>query len=173
MAQAGYIDGDLTVNGTVYGKGFAPGPSPLALITDALISATAAIATTKMRHRSIITLPFNANSGATAAAVIVPAHAVYGATGSIVAYGVGSVAIAVGAATVVLDLLKNGSSILTGTITLDSANTARVIEAAPGFTSTNLVVGDLLEAKIVSATAGGGTIPVGAFFRLVVDEDPA
>jgi hypothetical protein len=132
-----------------------------------------AIDTPKVRHRTIVTLPFNANEGATAAAVIVPAHVVYGAAGTIVAFAAGSIAIAVGAATVVVDLLKNGASILSGTITLDSGNTVRVLEAAPGFSSTTLVAGDILEAKIVSATAGGGAIPVGAFFRLVVDEDPA
>lgn len=146
-------------------------------ITNAMVatpsSPGSAIDTPKQRHRTIITLPFNATSTATAAAVQFLAHYVYGTAGTIVAFGVGSVTIAVGAAAVVCDLLKNGSTVLSATITLDSANTARVIEAAPGFTSTTLAAGDVLEPKITSAVAGGGTLPTGTFFRLIVDEDPS
>ncbi len=168
------INNDEVVNGNINCRQVLPSQ---ACLTNAMVVTPAlpanAIDTPKLRHRTIVVLPFNGNSTTTAAAVIIPAHYVYGTAGTIVAYGVGSVAIAVGSATVVCDLLKNGSTVLSGTITLDNANVARVIEAAPGFTSTALVAGDVLEAKVTSATASGGTIPVGAFFRLVIDEDPS
>jgi hypothetical protein len=168
------LPSDLVVNGNINCRQLV---ASQASITNAMLAApatpAAAVATSKLRHRSIITLPFNGNSTAAAAVIQIPAHVVFGTAGEIVAFGAGSVAVAVGAATVVVDLLKNGASILTATITLDNANVARVIEAAPGFSATTLAAGDMLEAKIVSAVAGGGTLPAGTFFRLVVDEDPS
>lgn len=173
MAQD-IINGDLVVNGKVNCTQILPSQ---ACITNAMVASPSspanAVDTTKLRHRTIITLPFNGNSTASAATVIIPAHYVHGTAGSIVAYGVGSVTKATSDATAVYDLLKNGSSILSGTIQLDSGNTNRVIEAAPGFSSTTLAAGDCLEAKCTSATAGSGAVPVGAFFQLIIDEDPS
>lgn len=173
MAQD-IINGDLVVNGKVNCTQILPSQS---CVTNSMVASPSspanAIATSKLRHRTIITLPFNLSSTANAAAIIIPAHVVKGTTGEIVAYGVGSVTKATNDATAVFDLLKNGSTILSGTITLDSANTNRVIEAAPGFSATTLVAGDLLEAKCTSATAGSGAVPVGAFFCLEIDEDPS
>lgn len=78
---------------------------------------------------------------------------------------------AVGAATFTVNLYKNGSSILTAAISLDSGDAVRALTAA-AFSSTALVDGDVLEIVTV-ATAGGGTLPVGAAVHLTVDEDYA
>jgi hypothetical protein len=93
---------------------------------------------------------------------------VKGATATLVAFGAGSVSVASGGGNAVIDLLKNGTTILTGTITLDSSNVAYVLEDAAGFTTTSLVAGDVLEFKLTSATA---TKPKGVFCRLTIRED--
>jgi hypothetical protein len=97
-------------------------------------------------------------------------HVVRGSTGTLKAFVAGSIVACVGAATITVDLRKNGSTVLTAVITLDSANTAYIVEAGT-FASTSLVAGDVLTV-VTTATAGGGTIGAGLFAELVVDEDP-
>jgi hypothetical protein len=77
----------------------------------------------------------------------------------VVSVKAGSIAIAVGAATVTVDVKKNNVSILTAVITLDTGNTARVAEAGTILTA-SAVAGDTYELVIV-ATAGGGTLAHG------------
>jgi hypothetical protein len=93
------------------------------------------------------------------------------AAGSIVAARASSIGVAAGAATVVIDLKKNGTTILSGTITLDSGNTLRVLEAGALATPT-YAAGDHFEAAI-TATAGGGTLPTGLLVELILDENPS
>jgi hypothetical protein len=81
------------------------------------------------------------------------------------------VAIAVGGATVTVDVKKNGATVLSSVITLDSGNTARIMENGT-LSGTTLAAGDFLEAVIV-ATAGGGTIPTGLLVQVIIDEDAA
>jgi hypothetical protein len=78
-----------------------------------------------------------------------------------VGFKAGSVTACVGAATITVDLKKNGVSVLTATIVLDNANTARVVEAAT-ITTTAAVAGDVFEVSVAVA-AGGGTIGSGVF----------
>lgn len=77
----------------------------------------------------------------------------------------------VGAATVTIDFLKNGSSILAGgtPITLNSG--AGTTLQLPTLSATSAVQGDVIEAN-VTATAGGGTLPVGLAVNLTVEEYP-
>lgn len=107
----------------------------------------------------------------TAASATVPIYECRGSTGRIRQIRAGSIAIAIGAATVTIDLKKNGTTCLSAVITLDTGNTARISEAGT-LTVTSLVVGDLLELVIV-ATAGGGTLPTGMWVDVTVDEDYA
>ena len=99
-----------------------------------------------------------------------PLHAAYGATGQVVQFVAGSIAVAAGAATVTIDLKKNGTSILTAPITLNNTNSPRVVVAA-SIASANYVVGDFFEV-VVTATAGGGTLPTGVFAQMMTTEDP-
>jgi len=140
---------------------------PAGTVTNAMVAAGAGIAASKLGHRR----RWNYTKPGTAASETVAAIEIYGTSGTILEFSAGSVAIAVGAATVTVDLKKNGSSILTSVITLDSANTARVMETS-SLTSTTLAAGDFLEVVIV-ATAGGGTIPTGLLVQLIHDEDAA
>jgi len=76
----------------------------------------------------------------------------------------------VGAATVVVDLLKNGSSVLSSPITFN--NTVTAFNTVVGtFSSTGYVSGDVYEINI-TATAGGGTIGQGLTVMLYTNESP-
>lgn len=81
----------------------------------------------------------------------------------------GSIAKAVGDSTVTLDVKKNGTTILAAVITLDNANTARIVEQG-SVTSSAFVAGDWFEVVIV-ATANTGTLPTGVFVQLECDQN--
>jgi hypothetical protein len=138
-------------------------------VTNASVANNAAIASTKLQQRR---KAFYAKPSATAAAAeTIPIARIYGATASLVALRVGSVVACVGDSTVTIDLKKNGTSVLSATVQLDSANTARVTEAAT-INTTGAVVDDLFEL-VVTVSAGTGTLATGIFAELVYDEDPA
>jgi hypothetical protein len=163
MAVASMIQGDQYFNGNVGMKTLSP---PAGCITNAAIEALAGIDATKVdhQHRMVYSQP---NTTATSETRML--FVCYGATGTVIAFRAGSIVAALTTATVTLDLKKNGTSILTGVITLDNANTARVVEAAT-ISSASLVTGDVLEV-VITATAGGGTLPTGVFCSLTVNEE--
>ena len=83
----------------------------------------------------------------------------------------GSIAAAIGNSTVTIDLKKNGTTVLTAVITLDSANTARIVESGAFSGSLNqFVAGDWFEI-VITATIGTGTLPTGLFVQLEVDQN--
>jgi hypothetical protein len=67
-----------------------------------------------------------------------------------------------------VDLQKNGVSILSAPVTLNSSGTNYVSQAAT-ISSAGLVAGDVLEVVTV-ATAGGGTLPTGVFAAARITE---
>lgn len=74
-------------------------------------------------------------------------------------------------ATVDVDLLKNGSSILSSAIQLTDADSARELkDGTSNLTSTTLAAGDVLELDF-TATAGGGTLADGVFAEVIVEEN--
>lgn len=154
-----HFTGAVTIGGTL--------AVPANSVGDNAIPAGAGISATKLEHRHQITYA-QPNTAATSETRAI--HVVYGATGTTLAVKAGSIAKAVGDATVTVDVKKNGTTILSGVITLDSGNTNRVAESGtvsvPG-----LVAGDLLEIVTV-ATIGTGTLPTGVFVNVVIDEDP-
>jgi len=159
-----------TIEGDAYHAGtetFRTIVLPSSCILDANVAAGAAIATSKMLHRHF----WHFHQDGSAASITIPVHEVHGATGSIVALKCGSVVVAIGAATVTIDLLKNGVSILTAALVLDSSNTIRVLEAAAIATAA-LVDGNWLDLQITAA-AGGGTLPTDMLYELIWDEDPS
>lgn len=148
------------VGGTTRPDVFIP---PTGCITNDAVVAAAGIVATKLQIQYNKTY-FKAG---TAASETAPMHEAY-AAGTVIAVKAGSVAIAVGAATVVVDIKKNGTTILTGTFQLDNGNTAYVSEAGT-ISVASYVAGDVFTAVIV-ATAGGGTIPTGLWITLVLRE---
>ena len=132
-------------------------------IVNADVNSAAAIDASKLEHI------FDANYSLSGTAASVT-HVLYEAraAGTILSFRAGSVAIAVGAATVTADLKKNGTTCLSAVITLDSANTAYIAEAAT-LSVTSYVAGDVFTLVTV-ATAGGGTIPTGFFAHARFEE---
>lgn len=139
---------------------------PDASVSNSTIVAGAGIEAEKLEHHHSIT-GNQPNTAATTETRVI--HNVFGATGDTLAFEAGSIVAATGNATVTLDVLKNGTTILTGVITLDSGNTARVAEAG-SISVTALVDGDVLEVVIV-ATIGSGALPTGLFYNLRLNED--
>lgn len=98
-------------------------------------------------------------------------HTVTGTSGTIVSISAGVITACAGAAEIDVDLHKNGSSILSAAITIDSGDAAYA-EVAGTISNTSLVQGDSLEI-VVDETTGGGTQGQGLFVNLVIDEDPS
>lgn len=160
----GRLDEDLHVNGTFTCKAMA---APAGSITAAAIAAAAGIPATKLQHQHELTFGQPNTTAATETRVV---HVVYGTTGSILAFKAGSIGVCAGAATITVDLKKNGTSVLSSPITLNSGNAARVAVAGTLSGSPTLAAGDVLEV-VVTATAGGGTLGTGLFASVVLTED--
>jgi hypothetical protein len=71
----------------------------------------------------------------------------------------------------VVDLLKNGVSAVSSTITIDGSTAAlEAGEQGAGFSSTAYTDGDVFEV-VITVTAGTGTVPKGFYCALVVREN--
>lgn len=158
------IDGDLYVVGGLAAQTMT---LPAAAVSNTNVAAAAAIAATKLQHQHQLTLPLTDH--ATAQTVVRKAiHKVYGTTGTLIAFKVGVTVAATAGNSIVVDLLKNGSSILTSTVTVDSTVAAYAVATASGFTSASVSTGDLLEVSVTTVT---GTAPKGVHAVLIVQED--
>lgn len=133
------------------------GTIPAASVSDASVAPSAGIQASKMEH---VVRPHFSQPNTTATSETRVVHVCRGA-GTILSFEVGSIVAALTTATVTVDLKKNGTTVLSAVITLDSTNTARVAEAGT-LSVTNLADGDVLEVVTV-ATASGGTLPTGVF----------
>ncbi len=158
------IEGDVHITDNLSCKTFTP---PLNSIKNASIEAAAGIAASKQEHRYVRGW---SQPNTTATAETRTVHVVYGATGDIVAFRAGSIAKCTGDSTVTVDLKKNGSSILTAVITLDSGNTNRIVEAGTISGDGTLAAGDWLEITI-AISAGSGTLATGVYAELILNED--
>jgi hypothetical protein len=135
-------------------------------ITDQHIAPLANLAASKLQHQYAKTFSQPLTAATSETRVI---HVCKGAVGEVVAFKAGSIGVAVGNATVTVDLKKNGVSILTAVITLDVGNTTYIVEeAALSFTA--LAAGDVLSVTTV-ATIGTGTLPTGVFAEAVLREN--
>ena len=74
-------------------------------------------------------------------------------------------------ATVTVDLKKNGTTVLTGVITLDNGNTAYIPEA--GSLGTATYGNDDVLTLVIVAAASGGTLPTGLGVTVILREDAA
>jgi len=160
------------LEGPVHVKGMLTAASvvlPAGTVTDAMVNASAAIDADKLQHRHHVTWSNESATAAADGAWVV--HVVRGTTASVVSFEAGCVVACVGAATVDVDLLKNGASILTAAISIDSGDAAYA-KVVGTIASAALVDGDVLEIS-VDETAGGGTVGKGVFASLALDEDPA
>ena len=156
------FDSDLHVAGSITCEEL---DIPAGSLVDADVAAGAAISATKLMHQHS---PNYSQPNTTATSETRILHTVYGATGTITAFKAGSIVLNIGAATVTVDLRKNGTTVLTGVITLDTANTAYTPEAAT-ILSASVVAGDVLSV-VITATAGGGTLATGFYCYAIITE---
>lgn len=159
------IPNDVHVDGNLSSKTFTPASGS---IGNSAIAALAGISASKLQHRRYA--DYAQPHGSAATTVRIPIHRVKGATGTINSFKCLVEVLCIGAATISIQLKKNGTNILTAATVLDSGNTIFVAEDAAGFTSTSLVAGDVLEVDI-TATAGGGTLGQGLYCVAEIDED--
>jgi hypothetical protein len=136
---------------------------PANAVGDAHVAAASPLGVTKTTHQYIATYgrPGNATSETD------PIH-VCKSAGTIAQVRAGSVTAAAGDSTVTVDIRKNGTTVLAGVITLDSANTAYVSEAG-SLSAAGVAANDVLTA-VIAAAAGTGTLPTGVFAQVVVQE---
>ena len=158
------LDGDVYISGTLSGPSIVPSAGS---VRDASVASDAAIGGEKLEHDVFASYAQDSTTDATVERKCL--HQVQGATGTIISFNVWCVTLASGGGNAVVDLLKNGTTILSSTITLDSSNTVYVGEEPSGFTSTSLVAGDVLEFKLTSASA---TKPKGVSCTLHIREAP-
>ena len=157
------LDGDVYVAGTLSAERMVLAAASVANVN---VQALADIDASKLEHQYRAQYAQeSATDAVSEARVIVPR--VYGATGTILSFRAGNVVAAGATTTVTVDLLKNGSSVLTAPISLDSTTTAYTSVAA-SFASTALVVGDVLEVEI---TLTGSNEPKGVYCVLDWRED--
>jgi hypothetical protein len=157
---------DLYVGGNLSAKTFS---CPAASITDNGVASAAGIQASKSQQQ--FTKTYGQVTGVGAVTERRPIHSVYGATGLVVQFRAAAAVANIGAATITVQLKKNGVNILTSAISLSSSTVAFAWVAAAGFTTTSLLASDILEVD-VTATAGGGTLGQGLICELVTREDP-
>lgn len=161
--SGGLIDGDYTVRGTLRCEAIAMPQN--AIDNSNQIKAGTNISADKTEQRFFPAWS-QPNSAATSETRTLFVARRSGTVNEVIA---GSIAKAVGDSVVTLDVRKNGTTILAAVITLDNANTARIVEQG-SVTSSAFVAGDWFEVVIV-ATANTGTLPTGVFVELEVDQN--
>ena len=135
---------------------------------NAAVQAAAGINASKLEHQyqPVVSQALGVDAASEARVI----HVVKGATADVVAFRAGAVTPAGATTTVTVDLKKNGTTILSGVITLDNSQAAYELESAAGFTSTDLVTGDVLTVHFALT---GSNEPQGCFAQLIVREDAA
>ena len=156
------IESDVLIRGALVAESFT---APAQSVSGDAVKTGANVPADKLESR-IYTSHAQPNSAATSETRPLFVARRPGTVNSVLA---GSIAKAIGDSTVTVDVKKNGTTILSSVITLDSANTARVGEAGtisvPAF-----VAGDWFEV-VITATIGTGTLPQGVFVQCEMDQD--
>lgn len=153
-----YVDGQLSAESIIL---------PDDTVGNAAVGTLSPIGAEKLQHQYAVTLALCNHATDFAGPDRRALHKVYGAAGTVLAFSAWSTVLAGATTTVTVDLLKNGTTILTSTITLDSTNTIYVAEDAV-ISSAAVVAGDVLECN---ATISGTNEPKGVAVRLVWRED--
>ena len=139
---------------------------PAGTVLNAAVGNAAALAIAKQLHLHNVTY----GQSGTMVAVTIPIHCSYGATGTIKAVKAGSIALCTGNAVATADVKINGTSCLTGVITLDSTNTARIAEAGTIDTAADDLIADDLVEVVVTVNAGTGALGTGLFVTVTIEE---
>ncbi len=165
MTQTNRIVGDLQVTGNLSSGSMTIADSA---VTNAKVAAAAGIEASKLQHQYIQKY---SQPNTTATAVTQAVHVATGA-GVVESFAAGSIAACTGDATITVDLKKNGTTMLTAVITLDSANTAYVAEAGAISGGGTYAAGDVLTI-VVTVNAGTGALATGLFAAACLREAAA
>lgn len=160
--MASKIDDDLIVTGSLRAGAIVQTANS---VGNTEFKSTDPLAVDKAVHQYSRTFAQNHGTAATAQRQVV--HVAHGA-GTLLSFGGGVTVACVGDSTVTINLFKNGTTILSSTVTITSSNAANAVEEAT-FSATPYSAGDVFEA-VVTVSAGTGTLGQGAFAKLVVAE---
>jgi hypothetical protein len=166
VAQPSVIRGDTVFQGTATGEIYPKDGS----VTPSKLSALPAdnLPTARLRHQHRAAL----DQAGTAVGETRWVYRCDAANGAVVdSFNAGLLVIPTGNATVTVDLQKNGVTLLTAPIVLDSTNTAGVAEAGTlvAAPTTTLTTDDRLTI-VVTVAAGTGVLGSGLFAEARVDE---
>ena len=164
MSTPTRMEGDVHVAGALSANSMS---IPDGTVGNDDVASDADIAATKLQHQ--YQKNYSQESGTTVAAEEYIIHTVYGAAATVVAFEAGLITIPDGDRTVTVDLHKNGTTILSAAIVLDSGNTTYVVEGAT-ISSPTLADGDVLEV-VVTIGGSSGSNPAGLFVNCVIRED--
>lgn len=141
---------------------------PSGSISEAALTAGTKIPYTKAEHRYY---PFYAQPvGVNVVAEHKAVHVAI-AAGTIRNVKAGIVTIPSGDRTAIVNVKKNGTTVLSANIVLDSANVAWVSESG-SISTTAFVAGDVLSVDVTLGAGVTGTNPQGLFCEVDVTEDP-
>lgn len=160
------IAGDHTFAGTIK---FNVAPTlPESAVGDREFDAGDPLTVAKQDHQHVCS--DGQASGVAATAVTKVIHVAQG-PGTVTAFNAGPIVAATGDSTVTVDLKKNGTTVLTGTITLDNGDAAysKVAGAIASSGVEDYVAGDVFTV-VQTVTAGTGTLPQGVFWQATFDE---
>lgn len=139
---------------------------PASCIGDSQVNAAAPVTSPKLMHRHAVTeSQAHGVASADRRTVVRVAHG----DGTVEAVRAGVVVACVGDSTITVDVKKNGTTILSAPISLDSGDAAYA-KVDGTITVPDYVAGDVFEA-IVDATVGTGTLGQGVFADIVFDEE--
>ena len=159
------ISGNMVVDGH-----FSPKTMdiPANTIVDADVASNAALEATKLRHQH--RQVYAKESGTVAVTERFVVHVARGA-GTVELFEAGSVTLCTVDATITVDLLKNGATVLSSTFVLDTGNTARVAEVGTlDAAKVAYIDGDVFEMDFVAAAAAG-VLGDGSFGAATFHED--
>jgi len=164
MSIVNRITGDLKVIGDIRCQTLT---IPAETIVNADVNAAAAIAHTKLEHQHRITHGQDGTVAAETRAIFV----CRGLTGEVLAVKAGCITPETGANSCTVDVKKDGTSVLTGAITLDNGNAAYTPEAGTLKTDAteDLAEDDVLTVVITTSSSDA----TGVYAVVTVREDAA
>lgn len=168
MPALNVINGDLQVRGHLAPNSMS---LPASAVTNASVAADAAIDVSKLKHEHRARLSQGVAANATAQNEV---RYVARAAGTVEEFVAGLVtppntATGGGGRSATVDLKKNGTTVLSGVITLDSTNVAYVVEAGT-ISVIPYVAGDVFTIEVALGGGSTGTHVVGLFAEAVFYE---
>jgi len=166
MADNNYIPGNLVVGGRFQCSSYSA-PSESITTTNFSSAIGDRLEATKQVHQHQV--QYNQKHGTAVVTERKPVHIAKG-TGSIVEVEAALVVACIGDSTIVVNLYKNGSTVLSGTISFDSGDAA-FAKLLATVSSASYVDGDVFEV-VVTATVGTGTLGQGLIVNVTLREQP-